>query len=110
MLLHPILHLFLTKIFDELEQAKTHLDDFVNRIIQDIEETLAKLKTLIGLLTTKTIPEAVSAVRDFALDVYQSPFWISSDVLNALVNIDLIPEAVVNKLKVSEGRVKMDSH
>jgi hypothetical protein len=92
----------LTKMCDELEQAKTHLDDFVNRIIQDIVETLAKLKTLIGLLTTKTIPEAVSAVRDFALDVYQSPFWISSDVLNALVNIDLIPEAVVNKLKVSE--------
>ncbi|QZN75502.1 hypothetical protein [Paenibacillus sp. DR312] len=92
----------LTKIFDELEQAKTHLDDFVNRIIQDIEETLAKLKTLIGLLTTKMIPEAVSAVRDFALDLYQSPFWISSDVLNELVNKDLIPEAVVNKLKVSE--------
>lgn len=95
----------LTKILDELEQAKTHLDDFVNRIIQDIEETLAKLKTLIGLLTTKTIPEAVSAVRDFALDVYQSPFWISSDVLKALVNIDLIPEAVVNKLKVSEEQM-----
>jgi hypothetical protein len=91
-----------------IQPIPNQIASFVSTTSTQVNNSVNAINTAANVVTQQTIPGTTSFIRQFSVDLFQPPYWLTADVLNTLKTSDSVPANVLSKLQPLVGQRYID--